>query len=132
DVEGTSEGSVVDDATNATTGLLARAEPEPNAAGGDVGGQPGLESTLPDLSEELPRATGESQTPKAAGESQTPKAASSSGKTPLTPPGAEATASVFPVYAEEWRMWGGNPSRNMVNPFARKIATDWDVDSGKN
>src|SRR5690606_26089085 len=41
DVEGTSEGSAVDDATNATTGLLARAEPEPDAAGGDVGGQPG-------------------------------------------------------------------------------------------
>ena len=33
--------------------------------------------------------------------------------------------------ADDWPMWGGTPSRNMVSPMTG-APTEWDVKSGKN
>lgn len=40
--------------------------------------------------------------------------------------------AVFKSVEGEWPMWGGSPSRNLVNLQARGIPTTWDVKSGKN
>ncbi|MEM7234745.1 MAG: PQQ-binding-like beta-propeller repeat protein [Planctomycetota bacterium] len=50
----------------------------------------------------------------------------------IVPKGAEEAVKAFPMIKDEWRMWGGNPGRNMVNPFATGILGDWDVTNGKN
>jgi outer membrane protein assembly factor BamB len=34
--------------------------------------------------------------------------------------------------ASSWPMWGGTPSRNMANPSARGIATEWNVSTKQN
>ena len=50
----------------------------------------------------------------------------------LSPKGAEEAVKVFGMVNGEWRMWGGNASRNMVNPFAKGVPHKWDVRTGKN
>ena len=34
--------------------------------------------------------------------------------------------------AGEWSQWGGTPQRNMVNPAARDLPTEWDTSTGEN
>ncbi len=50
---------------------------------------------------------------------------------PAPVPLADA-ASVFTVKPGEWPMWGGTPSRNMMNPLEKAIATSWDLKTKKN
>ena len=45
--------------------------------------------------------------------------------------GGARLAKVFPVKGKDWPMWGGNPSRNMVNP-SETVVAKWDVESGEN
>ena len=64
----------------------------------------------------------------------TEKAAESEGKAPekspaKAAPGVVAKADKAP---QSWPTWGGQVSRNMVNSFATGIASEWDVESGKN
>ena len=42
-----------------------------------------------------------------------------------------ALAATVGLSANDWPMWGGTPSRNMVSPMTG-APTEWDVKSGKN
>lgn len=42
-----------------------------------------------------------------------------------------AAAFASPVNAADWPMFGGNPSRNMVNPLERNLPATWSVEAGK-
>src|SRR4051812_31462976 len=38
----------------------------------------------------------------------------------------------LPVASQRsWPMFGGSPTRNMVNPFEKNLPTDWSVEEGK-
>jgi len=54
------------------------------------------------------------------------------GKTAGKVPAAGSLEAVFPTVPENWAMWGGVPSRNMHNPDAKNIPSEWDVTTGKN
>lgn len=41
-------------------------------------------------------------------------------------------AGIGTVAAEDWTMWGGTPSRNMVNLKESAIVSEWDFDAGRN
>ena len=36
------------------------------------------------------------------------------------------------VHADDWRMWGGDPARNMVNTVEKGLVESWDLETGKN
>tara|TARA_B100000809_G_C15128580_1_gene527358 strand:- start:992 stop:2608 length:1617 start_codon:yes stop_codon:yes gene_type:complete len=70
----------------------------------------------------------------------TEKAAESEGKAPEKSPAKKAPGVAAKAAKEDkagkapqsWPTWGGQVSRNMVNSFATGIASEWDVESGKN
>jgi outer membrane protein assembly factor BamB len=41
-------------------------------------------------------------------------------------------AGAMPLGAADWPMWGGAPSRNMVNPNETGIVSEWDIETGYN
>src|SRR5262245_3244924 len=53
---------------------------------------------------------------------------------PLDEKGASSEAKKavrMEVAAGEWLMFGGSPSRNMVNPLDKDIPTEWSVEQGQ-
>jgi outer membrane protein assembly factor BamB len=40
--------------------------------------------------------------------------------------------AAFPVFADDWLMWGGNAQRNMINTVEKNIPSSWDINTGKN
>lgn len=45
---------------------------------------------------------------------------------------AIASLATNPVSAADWTMWGGTPTRNMVNQTEKNIPASWDLETGKN
>jgi outer membrane protein assembly factor BamB len=43
----------------------------------------------------------------------------------------EVPAGSAAVKGGDWPMFGGTPARNMVNPFAKNLPTEWSVEDGK-
>jgi len=41
-------------------------------------------------------------------------------------------AGALPLSAADWTMWGGNPTRNLVNTAEKNIPSQWDVETGEN
>ena len=97
---------------------VAAADPQPDAGARTPGGSSGT-----------PGTTSGAPPPISAPPAQSSALA---GAVLVVPPGAEEAVKVFPMIKDEWRMWGGNAGRNMVNPFAKNIPHEWDINTGKN
>ena len=105
----------------------------PDAAPGSVGVSPGTPGAGDDR-EDKGRDVAAGGSPEGS-----PRASAKGGSAPggkkedeVVPPGAEEAVKVFPMKRGQWRMWGGNPSRNMVNSIETNIPHKWNLETGEN
>jgi outer membrane protein assembly factor BamB len=120
--DGTSRpDNAVDATAAATTSAAGSAESDPRTLVSVAEDAAALDDNAADRDEAL----------AASEESVSPGKVKAAALDTVVPPGAEHAVKAFPMIRDEWRMWGGNPGRNMVNPFAKGVPTDWDIRKGK-
>ncbi|MCZ6794179.1 MAG: hypothetical protein O7J95_11265, partial [Planctomycetota bacterium] len=111
---------------------VSEADPGAETTGQPPAGDPAPGGTILDADSAAATPAGEGAGKAPAGEANAgapaavPTSTSAGGGSTrkpevVVPRGAEEAVKVFPMVKGEWRMWGGNPGRNMANPFEKRL-----------